>query len=41
MQLIRNGIWSETYWNVLLNPTLFDPDPRPDFVWLDLWADQE
>jgi len=36
---VDGTVWSETYWNVLLNPT-FDPDPRPDFIWLDLWADK-
>ena len=30
--------WSDGYWYVLLNPT-FEPNPKPDFVWLDLWAD--
>ena len=29
--------WSDTYWHVTLEAT-FNPDPRPDFVWLDLWA---
>ena len=36
---VDSTIWSDTYWNVLLNP-LFDADPKSDFVWLDLWADQ-
>ena len=36
---VDSTIWSDTYWNVLLN-TLFDADPKSDFVWLDLWADQ-
>ena len=36
---VDSTIWSDTYWNVLLNP-MFDADPKSDFVWLDLWADQ-
>ena len=36
---VDSTVWSDTYWNVLLNP-MFDTDPRSDFVWLDLWADQ-
>ena len=35
---VDSNLWTDTYWNVLLNPT-FNPDPKPDFVWLDLWAD--
>ena len=37
---VDGTVWSDTYWNVLLSPT-FNPDPRPDFVWLDLWLDQD
>ena len=36
---VDSTVWSDTYWNVLLNP-MFDTDPKADFVWLDLWADQ-
>ena len=34
---IDSTSWSDTYWHASLEPT-FNPDPRPDFVWLDLWA---
>lgn len=37
---VDSTVWSDTYWNVLLNPT-FNPEPKPDFVWLDLWVDQD
>ena len=30
---------SDNHWYLLLDP-MFDPDPRPDFVWLDVWPDQ-
>lgn len=37
---VGSTVWSDTYWNVLLNPT-FELDPKPDFVWLDLWLDDQ
>ena len=30
---------SDNHWYLLLDP-MFDPDPQPDFVWLDVWPDQ-
>jgi len=41
LETFRNDIastnWSDTYWYALLEPR-FDANPKPDFVWLDLWA---
>ena len=34
---VDSTVWSDTYWHATLEPT-FNPDPKPDFVWLDLWA---
>ena len=31
---------SDNHWYMLLDP-MFDPDPRPDFVWLDIWPTDE
>ena len=30
--------WSDSYWYVLLEPQFEQTDPKPDFVWLNLWA---
>ncbi len=34
---VDSTVWSDTYWHATLEPT-FNPDPMPEFVWLDLWA---
>ena len=30
--------WSDTYWYGILDPKFEPADPKPDFVWLNLWA---
>ena len=30
--------WNDSYWYVLLEPQFEQTDPKPDFVWLNLWA---
>ena len=37
---IRSVYFTDSYWNVLLEPQ-FEPEAKPDFVWLDLWASLE
>lgn len=33
--------FSDYHWYVLLEPTFEPADPKPDFVWLDLWGSDE
>ena len=30
--------WSDSYWYGILDPKFEPADPKPDFVWLNLWA---
>ena len=42
LDIFKNDIaatnWSDSYWYVLLEPQFEPADPKPDFVWLNLWA---